>query len=383
MEKSRRFDVDWVRVIAFDILIVYHVGMFFVPWGWHIKNNEIVEWIRWPMLFVSQWRIPILFVVSGIGTRFAISNKSGIEYIAERFKRLFFPLLVGILLIVSPQVYIERIAKGQFTGSFFEFYPNFFEGIYPEGNFSWHHLWFLPYLLLMSIMATPLFLSLRKEGNVILTWLQGKFEKSSLYLYLFAFPLLMAEYVLQPFFPVTDALIGDWYALAIYFMLFLSGYILVSLGKSFWIALDKTKHFALITGVISFLILLGFRINSETSFIIPFFKIFNMWSWILVIFAFASRYLNNESRIVKYRNRAVYPFYILHQTITVICGYYLMDMAIHYSIKMLIMILITFGGSWLLYELIIVKIPILQPLFGVKKRKKKEQQQSNTNLMFN
>ena len=121
MKKERRYDIDWIRVIVFDILIIYHVGMFFVSWGWHIKNNEIIDWMRWPMLFVNQWRLPILFIISGMGTRFALSHRSGAKYLLERFTRLFIPLTVGILVIVAPQVYIERVVQGTISGSFFEF----------------------------------------------------------------------------------------------------------------------------------------------------------------------------------------------------------------------------------------------------------------------
>ena len=160
---NRRYDIDWVRVLVFDLLILYHVGMFFVPWGWHIKNIELVAWVQYPMLFLNQWRLPILFVVSGMGTRFALSNKTGGQYMAERFKRLFVPLVVGMLLIVPPQVYVERLASGDTTLGYVQYYPQTFTtGIYPQGNLSWHHLWFLPYLLLMSIIAAPLFLRLRK-----------------------------------------------------------------------------------------------------------------------------------------------------------------------------------------------------------------------------
>lgn len=369
MKTERRFDIDWIRVLAFDILIIYHVGMFFVPWEWHIKNNVIVDWIRWPMLFISQWRIPILFVVSGMGTRFALSTKTGNKYIYERFSRLFIPLIAGILLFVSPQVYLERLAQGKFNGSFVEFYPHFFNGIYPEGNFSWHHLWFLPYLFLMSILATPLFLNLRKGENKILIWFNRKLEKSSFNLLLFTVPLFIVELLLEPFFPITHALKDDWYALINYSLLFIIGFILISLGKSFWEALDKIKFYAVITGIISFSILLWLLINFEVNFFIPIFKTLNMWSWILAIFAYASRYLNRESKLIKYRNRAVYPFYILHQTIIIICGFYLMNLTMHYTLKILIMIVVTFGGSWLIYELIVLKAPVLMPLFGVKKDK--------------
>ena len=164
MAKERRYDIDWIRVLVFDILIIYHVGMFFVPWDWHIKNDEIVNWMRYPMVFINQWRLPILFVVSGMGTRYALSFRSGNDYIKERFKRLLIPLVFGILIIVPPQVYLERLTDGDTSANYFQFYPDFFNGIYPSGNFSWHHLWFLPYLLLMSLLATPLFLKWRKKG---------------------------------------------------------------------------------------------------------------------------------------------------------------------------------------------------------------------------
>ena len=142
--KTRRYDIDWIRVIVFDILIFWHVGLYFVKWGtpvdWDLslKNNVQVSWLSWPMLFVRQWRLPVLFVISGIGTQFALSSRTAKEYLRERFIRLLFPLFAGILLIVPPMVYLERITEGTFDSSFWSFYPQFFDGIYPEGNFSWH-----------------------------------------------------------------------------------------------------------------------------------------------------------------------------------------------------------------------------------------------------
>ena len=147
----RRYDLDWLRVIVFGLLIFYHVGMFFVPWGWHVKNNSIYDWLRWPMLFLNQWRLPILFVISGMGTFYALGKRGMGKFMWERFLRLGIPLVVGMLLIVPPQVYVERLAEGQFTGSYWAFFSTIaFDGVYPEGNLSWHHLWFLPYLLVFS-----------------------------------------------------------------------------------------------------------------------------------------------------------------------------------------------------------------------------------------
>ena len=152
MNKERRYDLDWLRVLVFSLLILYHVGMFFVPWGWHLKNNNIYEWLQLPMAFVNQWRLPILFIISGMGTRFALSYKNTREFLVERRNRLLIPLVFGMIVIVAPQVYIERIADGDFTGTYWQFYLHYFEGIYPSGNFSWHHLWFLPYLFVYSLL---------------------------------------------------------------------------------------------------------------------------------------------------------------------------------------------------------------------------------------
>lgn len=366
MTKVRRHDIDWIRVLVFDILIIYHVGMFFVPWGWHIKNNDIVEWMALPMFFVNQWRLPILFVVSGIGTRYALSYRSGNEYVKERTKRLLIPLIVGILLIVPPQVYLERIVQGSFSGNYFQFYPNFFQGIYPGGNFSWHHLWFLPYLLLMSLIFTPLFLKWRINDNRFIVWIKGLLNKSPFFIYIFTIPLLFIEAFMEPAFPVTHALYGDWYALTFYTFLFIFGFILISTGEVFWKAVEKIKPFALFLGILCFPFLLWYKRNVDSSVWIPILVVFNMWSWILTIIGYSAKFLNNNSALIKYRNQAVYPFYILHQTITVIIGYYLINSPLHYGIKFVIMLVGTFGFSWILYEFIIRRIKFIRPLFGLK-----------------
>lgn len=368
MAKTRRYDIDWIRVLVFDVLIIFHVGMFFNTWDWHIKNDVITEWLFYPMFFTSQWRIPILFVVSGIGTRFALSFRTGSEYIKERFIRLFIPLVVGIVIVVAPQVYFERVADGDFTGSFFAFYPHFFEGIYPEGNFSWHHLWFLPYLLVFSLLATPLFLTLRKENNAFVAWLRNLLAHSSWSLYLFVLPLFLVELTLAEKFPITHAFWGDWYALAYYFVLFSSGFLMMRTGEPFWKSVQDLRWTALGIGVMLFCFML-WKISNDIQ--LPFLgelvKTVNMWSWIITIFGFAAQYLNKESSIVKYRNEAVYPFYIIHQTITVAIGFWLMNISMPLFSKFVIMIIGTFGGSWLFFEGV-KRVRFLRPLFGLKNR---------------
>lgn len=341
--------------------------MFFNTWDSQLKNNITLNWLTCPMYFLSLWRLPLLFMVSGMGTRFALSYRTGSQYIKERFLRLFIPLLVGILVIVPPQVYVERLADGGFSGSFWAFYPHFFEPVYPNGNLSWHHLWFLPYLLLMSIVATPFFLKLRRKNNVLSLWLRQRLTQSPYYLYLFTIPLLVVEAALEPIFPVTRALIGDWYALVYYFLLFVSGFVLITIGQAFWKAIDKIKGMALLTSIMSYLILWWLGAAFDSHVLISAFKIIIMWSIILAVFGYSAKYLNKASRILKYRNEAVYPFYIIHYTITILIGFWLMNDPMPIFMKFVIMIIGTFGGSWLFFE-IVKRVWFLRPLFGLKRK---------------
>ncbi len=370
-QKIRRYDIDWLRVIVFGLLIFYHVGMFFVPWGWHIKNNVIYDWLRWPMLFLNQWRLPILFVISGMGTYYALSSRNLWQFNLERYLRLGIPLAVGMLLIVPPQVYVERLANHEFTGSFWTYLRGpAYVGIYPQGNISWHHLWFLPYLFVYSFLLSSLLIFLKRRKTKLVSWITTVLQKP-LGFYLFVIPLYFVEVLIEPFFPVTHALVDDWFAFINFLILFFYGFVLLATGNVFWEHIDRIKKKALWIGIIAFSLQTTIWVIGKDSILIHFtegmVKVVNLWSWILVIFGYAAKYLNHKSKTIAYCNRAVYPFYILHQTITVIIGYFIMELHWGFIAKFAIMVIGTFLASWILYHFIILKIPFLHPLFGLKK----------------
>lgn len=369
--KIRRYDLDWLRVSVFAILIIYHIGMYFVPWDWHIKHHTTYEWMKWPMLFVNQWRLPILFIISGMGTRFALSYRTGQTFRRERLNRLGLPLIFGILLIVPPQLYVERILNGVFQGSYFQFYlEECFRGIYPNGNLSWHHLWFLPYLLIFSLILSPVFVYLRDNTDVAIVRLTRQLLTNKFGIYLFTIPLVIIEIFVEPFFPITHALIGDWYAILLYISLFFIGYLFISSQTEFWISINGIKSYALIIGIVAFVILYlintlfedGLKVHILEACI----KMVNMWSWIIVLFGFASQYVNKPSKILAYCNEAVYPFYILHQSVQVLITYFLIKLQLPSIAVFIILIFGTFLISWILFEFIIRRIKIVRPLFGLK-----------------
>ncbi len=369
--QTRRYDLDWLRIIVFGLLIFYHVGMFFVPWEWHIANNVEYEWLTWPMRALNRWRLPILFMISGMGTYYAFSKRSATQYRKERLLRLGIPLLVGMLLVVPPQIYIERLVNGQFTGSYGEFYLTqaFRGGTYPTGNLSWHHLWFLPYLLVYALVLAPVFAYLKQHPEApFLQWvkrlIQPKFG-----LNYFALPLLGVGASLAPFFPVTHALVGDWYTLLRYLILFFYGFLFVALGDDLWQAVDRLKRPALYISLVSFaaeMLIIIYGGKGTSAYIgAGILQLIFRWSVIIAIIGYAAKYLNKRSSAHHYLNEAVYPFYIFHQTITIILGYWVMGWEASFIVKFVLMSLGTLLGSWILFE-ITRRINIVRPLFGMK-----------------
>ena len=369
----RRYDLDWLRVIVFGLLIFYHVGMFFVApdWEWHIKNNITYEGIKYPMLFLNQWRLPILFVISGMGTSYALSRGGGGQFAWERTKKLLLPLICGMLVIVPPQVYIEKLSSGLITGSYFDFWPSqAFIGKYPEGNLSWHHLWFIPYLLIFSLVLIPAFLYLRNYPNNFLLKATAKMCNSKFGLYWFILPLYLFEAFLEPFFEETHALVGDWFVLINSITLFFIGFLLISVKDVFWTSVELNRKTFLICGIIGFSLLMFIITAYEDSYVRHFIeagiKVFSFWSWILTFFGYSSKYLNKPSNTLAYCNEAVYPFYILHQTITVILGYFMMQLQWLFVFKFSFMIVGTFLISWFIYEFFIRRWILIRPFFGLQ-----------------
>lgn len=364
---TRRHDLDWLRVLAFALLIPYHTGMIFVGWGFHIMSQPSSPSLVFPMVFLNQWRMPLLFVISGVGVTFALSRRTPGQFAAERLRRLLLPLVFGMCVVVVPQVYYERLAHGATYTSLLNFYPHYFEGVYPKGNFTWNHLWFIAYLLVFSLLSLPFFLMLRTPAfQAALARLNQWLSRSGNVL-LFALPLILIQVVLRPYWPDNRNLIADWFNFAFYLTLFLSGYLLGPLA-GFWQAAERLRYVVLGLGLVTFG---GYWWSSGYSHealgwaILRGMQGFNSWCWILVCVGFGRRYLNRSSPLLQRANEAVYPFYILHQTVLIVIGYYILQWPASNAAKFLLISLGTFGFTLLLY-LVIKRFSILRVLFGLK-----------------
>src|SRR5690606_6113544 len=234
------------------------------------------------------------------------------------------------------------------------------------------HLWFLPYLLFFSLILIPAFIYLRTHPeNKFLVWIKNKVS-TQFGLFLFIVPLFFIEAFLEPFFPITHALIGDWFSVVNYMTLFFYGFILISVKEAFWKTVEEKRKLYLLCGIAGFSCLMCIFIFFEDSTVIhfteAFIKVFNLWAWILALFGYASAYLNKPGNTLSYCNEAVYPFYILHQTIMIIICYYVMELDWNLFAKASILIVGTFGFSWIIYEFFIRRWKWIRPLFGLKNK---------------
>ncbi|MFX1336812.1 MAG: acyltransferase [Promethearchaeota archaeon] len=376
---ERRYDLDWLRIIAIFLVFIYHGTRFFDGEDWHLKNNVIDPNLTAYMSFLTALGMPLFFIIAGMGTFITLgileSRKiKNRNYLSSRFIRLMVPFFVGLFTHIPLQVYLERVNTGEFSGSFFEFYPTYFNGIYGfGGNFAilGHHLWFLVILFLFSLLTLNFFTFLQKEKN--------KEKITSLLrnpraIYLFPIPIFLSE-ILYAF--LTDLpLFGGWNIFShlfyyIYgFILAFDNQLMETINKNVRkIAIINGFCFALLMIVIYFFHNDIFKATpNEYPFSEPLFWLFRTifaWTGLVIILFIGNKYLNKDSKSRKFLNELVLPFYILHQTILIIFGFFIIQLNVGILIKYMLIITSSFVCIFILL-VIIREENTLRFLFGMR-----------------
>jgi glucan biosynthesis protein C len=377
---TRRFDLDWVRVITMLLLLLFHSGRLFNYTPFHLKNAETSVGREMYFHFFDYWGMPMFFLVAGAAVWFSLGVRKPGQFVLERFLRIFVPLIFGILIVVPPQVYLERIYEGDFSGNFFQFYPHFFtHGPYSyggTGNLSWHHLWFLAYLFLFCLIALPLLLWLRRQSGQRFLDRLAVFARRGGNIFLYVLPLCLWIVTLSPVSSGENSLINDWAHLLYYFTFFLYGYVLCS-REGFWQAIDRYKLLALVLAVplsLAEMTLdgLGFKSGGPFSPVMILFVCawcFIAWCWIIAFLGFARKFLSFSNKFLAYANEAVLPFYILHHMVIIIAGYFVIQWQMNVYLKFLVVVLASFVIIMLLYEGI-KRTVVTRFIFGMRLKKK-------------
>lgn len=365
---QRRYDLDWLRVLTILVVFIFHSSRFFDEWGWHVKNPTMYGGVSDWNDFLLRWMMPIIFVISGASIYFAMNKGGAGKFLKDKVLRLLVPLVVGIFTHAAYQVYLERITQGQFSGTFWQFIPHYFEGMYPfTGNFAFAgmHLWYLEALFLYCLIFFPVFFWLKKGGQGFLRRM-GDLLALPGGPFLLVIPTAVLVTILDPN-GIGFRDTGGW-NLLVYPLFFLPGFVLVSHEK-LQARLVQQRWIALVVGLASVLPYLAmgdltfgtaeFALNSLLSCLAA-------WSWIFTFFGFAMKHLTFTNPFLKYANEAVLPFYILHQTVILAIGYYVVRWNIPDLAKYAIIAGCSFVAIMATYELLVKRINVLRVLFGMK-----------------
>ncbi|WP_200819757.1 MULTISPECIES: acyltransferase family protein [unclassified Azospirillum] len=366
--------LDWVRVGAFGLLIFYHIGMFYVSWDWHAKSDHASPWAEPLMMLSSPWRLTLLFLVSGIATRFMADRLLPGKLARSRLTRLGIPLLFGMAVVVPPQSYVEVVEKIAYPGSYWQFwgqYLTFYQGFCRDGDClilpTWNHLWFVAYLLVYTLILDAILIINRDWSrlNPFLRWTEG-----ALLLFLPWLVLAGLRLGLAPIFPITHALVDDWYNHALSFSAFLFGFVLAR-RTGVWENAQQLRWPALALGLAAYAGLQLYyatyadRDPPETlRAAMRCVYAAQQWGFILAILGFARRHLDRRPPILPYLSRGVFPFYILHQTVIVCAGHGLKKLGLPAGWEFAALVAVTLATCLGCYE-IIRRVPLLRPLFGL------------------
>jgi peptidoglycan/LPS O-acetylase OafA/YrhL len=380
---ERQYYVDWLRILLIISVFLFHNGMIFNTWEWHIKNDQQYGGMLKQIMTFALLANALLFMVSGAGTYFALGKRTTGQYLSERFKRLIIPLAVGIFTLVPVQVYIEKASQ---YDSLLDYYPQMFNGIYPAGNFSWHHLWFIAYLFFVSLIISPFLNFLRSRRFEKFTHWIEKLVIKPFALNIFILPLVLSQILLRPYFESeTNALVNDWASLTYYVIFFMAGFILLPV-RNITEAMRKYRlwYLAEVIAVTIVLFKVSYMVESEifSDNIREGSSICLAWSCAITAIGFAKQYFNRDSELRRLANEAIYPFYLLHQPVIVVTGYFITQWEIAVILKAVVIMISTFTITVTLYWFFIRPFNPLRIIFGMKKLRK-EKEEDEITLVLN
>jgi glucans biosynthesis protein C len=374
-------EIDWLRVLAVFLVFLVHSAQIFSPIeDWHVNSPESSELLGQFTIFLGPWIMPLFMLMAGASAWFARRSRSDLEYLKVRVLRLLVPLVAGSLLVVPPQVYYRRLYRREFEGTYLDFYPRFFDGFFPEGNLSWGHLWFIAYLFVYMLAGLVAFRALDRDGGRLVELLTRWVSRPGGVLLPGVVTALLHVPLRVPFTQTTGALVGDWATHAWLFPSFLLGYVFMADAR-LMTAVDRQWK-----GVLPLALALSVglaiwswpgevyqRFPGEVSWWhAGFWTGFTLcsWGWLVVFLGAARVHLLREGPVLRWAVPLVYPFYILHQTVIVIVGFYLVGLPLGVHTRFLLITLVSFAGTLLALEAV-RRIPFVRDLFGLQPRLRK------------
>lgn len=379
---SRLYFLDWVRILAFFVLIAYHVGMVYVSWGFHIKSPHAGTGPEPFMLLSSPWRLTLLFFVAGAASHFMLQKIPLGAFVRRRSWRLLLPLLFGMLVIVPPQPYIEVVEKLGYADGFAAFmrlYLTAYKGFCQDGCLvlpTWNHLWFVAYLWVYTLVLAACVAVLSRQRLQVLAVRTAALLDGWKLIVLPALFLGLVRILLADRFESTHALVDDWYNHATYLPIFLLG-ALVAGSTRIWADMEARRWMALALAVAGWAAIVAWyaapddAMRTQTvAFWRPLMRcVYTLCAWSAIVAAcgFARRHLDRDGPARRYLTEAVFPVYIAHQTLIIVLAHWFKPLQLAPGVEAMLLMVLTATGSFGLYE-VVRRLRWARPLFGLAQR---------------
>lgn len=363
MKKERLYYVDWLRIMVILTLIPYHSVLTYTGLGdvyikSPLKDNSIL-----PFLIIQasldNFFMTLMFFLSGVSTYYSIRHKGERGYIKERIKKLLVPLALGTIFLCPIQAYYKALYYG-FSGNYLSFIPRFFSSkiVYYLG---YAHLWFLLYLFIISLAFKPLFAVWLNE--------KGRLEKITTYLckgkniFIPIAFIVLVETVLRPFFNGPQTVIMDWTNDIIYSSIFVFGFVF-AFDPNIQERLRKLERISGIVVVLAIPIFVFIYhqwtiYNSKAAILSvswAFMKGMYECSAIIMLLGIGKKYLNKQSNLLTYLNKASFTYYYIHFVPVSALTYYFIGAKLNLYVKYLSVVILAYIFIFIIYDLVVRRL---------------------------
>jgi len=348
--------IDNLRWAAILLLIPYHAAMAWNVWGEpnyiYFESNKFISSV---IVFLSPYFMPVLFLLAGISTKFALRKRTIKQYITERIKKLLIPFITGTLLLMPIMTYIADKFNFGYNGNLFQHYGIFFTKFTDltgaDGGFSLGQFWFILYLFIISIIS------------VGITALQKKAipEKDK------NVPLWLICVLGLPLPLLSELLSIGGKSLIEYTYLFLVGYYIFS-NDNVISKIEKYKWFFLFAGLTAAILNVYLFIwsASRQPLLNNIAEFAAEWFMIIALLGISKGNLNFSSKLTVYMSQRSFAFYILHFIWVVLFQYFMAFVCLNNTVLLYIVpIILAYGTTFLCCE-ICIRIPFICSLMGIK-----------------
>lgn len=347
MKTMRRYDIDWLRVIAIALLLIYHIAIVFQPWASFIgfvRSKTPLQDLWIPMTMLNVWRIPFLFFVSGMGMFFAMRKRNWKQLLGERSRRILLPFVFGVVAIAPLHMYV------------FQMFYKLPSSYYPHQG----HLWFLGNIFVYLLLFLPVFYMMKHREMVGFKRVMEKVMSNPLGPLAVSLFFMVEGLLVKP--QVYAMYAETWHGFFLGALAFFFGYLFVYSGSSFWNTVKKWKWGYLILA----LLLYGIRYLKFEMEAPSYLMTLESISWILCLFGIGYHYLNKPSRALSYLSQAAYPVYIIHMAVLYLSSLWILKIDMSPFLQFLAITTFTFVLCFVIYEFIVRRLGVLRLLFGLK-----------------